>query len=123
MSGETKTAAYICTGCGIGDKLDARQLAKVAQREGKMALVREHAFLCSDGGVATIRNDIAGEGVTHAAIFSNLSRSVVTCDRAQSVPASSLRISCISTNEAAVISTRSWFGRNFMQLVRSISRP
>jgi quinone-modifying oxidoreductase subunit QmoB len=68
MSGETKTAAYICTGCGIGNKLDARQLAKVAQREGKMALVREHAFLCSDDGVAQIRNDIAGEGVTHVMI-------------------------------------------------------
>jgi len=39
---ETKTAAYICTGCGIGDKLDAARLAKVAKREGKMALVREH---------------------------------------------------------------------------------
>jgi quinone-modifying oxidoreductase subunit QmoB len=60
-----KTAAYICTGCGIGDTLDAKQLAKVAQREGKMALVREHAFLCSDEGVAQIRADIAGEEVTH----------------------------------------------------------
>ena len=62
---DMKTAAYICTGCGIGDKLDAKQLAKVAQREGKMALVREHAFLCSDDGVATIRKDIADEAVTH----------------------------------------------------------
>ncbi|MFO1218356.1 MAG: FAD-dependent oxidoreductase [Burkholderiaceae bacterium] len=62
---DTKTAAYICTGCGIGEALDAKQLAKVAQREGKMALVREHAFLCSDDGVAQIRKDIAEEGVTH----------------------------------------------------------
>jgi quinone-modifying oxidoreductase subunit QmoB len=62
---EIKTAAYICTGCGLGDKLDAKQLAKVAQREGKMALVREHAFLCSEDGVATIRKDIADEAVTH----------------------------------------------------------
>jgi quinone-modifying oxidoreductase subunit QmoB len=62
---DMKTAAYICTGCGIGDRLDAKQLAKVAQREGKMALVREHAFLCSDDGVATIRKDIADEAVTH----------------------------------------------------------
>ena len=60
-----KTAAYVCTGCGLGDALDAKQLAKVAQREGKMALVREHAFLCSDDGVASIRRDIADEGVTH----------------------------------------------------------
>ena len=65
---ETKTAAYVCTGCGIGDKLDAAQLAKVAKREGKMALVREHEFLCSEDGVATIRRDIDGEGVTHVMI-------------------------------------------------------
>ncbi len=63
---ETRTAAYICTGCGIGDKLDAARLAKVAKREGKMALVREHPFLCSDEGVAAIRADIEGEeAVTH----------------------------------------------------------
>lgn len=61
-----KTAAYVCTGCGIGDVLDAAQLAKVAKREGKMALVREHAMLCSDEGVASIRADIDGEeAVTH----------------------------------------------------------
>jgi len=41
-----KTAAYLCAGCGIGERLDTKQLAKIAQREGKMALVREHAFLC-----------------------------------------------------------------------------
>jgi len=63
---ETKTAAYVCTGCGIGAKLDAKQLAKVAKREGKMALVREHPFLCSEEGVASIRADIEGEeAVTH----------------------------------------------------------
>ncbi|HSN31867.1 MAG TPA: FAD-dependent oxidoreductase, partial [Ideonella sp.] len=60
-----KTAAHICTGCGLGDRLDAQRLAKVAQREGKMALVREHPFLCSDDGVAAIRKDIDDEGVTH----------------------------------------------------------
>jgi quinone-modifying oxidoreductase subunit QmoB len=60
-----KTAAYICTGCGIGEQLDAKQLAKVAQREGKMALVREHPFLCSDEGVALLRQDMADEGVSH----------------------------------------------------------
>ncbi|MBK6862789.1 MAG: hydrogenase iron-sulfur subunit [Ideonella sp.] len=65
---QMKTAAYLCSGCGIGDKLDMKQLAKVAQREGKMALVREHAFLCSEEGVQQIRADIASEGVTHLMI-------------------------------------------------------
>jgi quinone-modifying oxidoreductase subunit QmoB len=66
--GDTKTAAYLCSGCGIGERIDTGQLAKIAQREGKMALVREHAFLCSDEGVQTIRDDIAGEAVTHVMI-------------------------------------------------------
>jgi quinone-modifying oxidoreductase subunit QmoB len=65
---EMKTAAYLCTGCGIGEALDAAALAKVAQKEGKMALVREHAFLCSTEGVELIRNDIANGAVTHVMI-------------------------------------------------------
>jgi quinone-modifying oxidoreductase subunit QmoB len=65
---ETKTAAYLCSGCGIGEAIDTAQLAKIAQREGKMALVREHAFLCSGEGVQAIRDDIEKESVTHLMI-------------------------------------------------------
>jgi quinone-modifying oxidoreductase subunit QmoB len=65
---EMKAAAYICKGCGIGDRLDAGALAKVAQKEGKAALVREHDFLCSAAGVQMIRDDIEKEAVTHVAI-------------------------------------------------------
>lgn len=65
---EMKTAAYICRGCGIGERLSTQQLAAVAQKEGKMNLVREHAFLCSGAGVQTIREDIEKEGVTHVMI-------------------------------------------------------
>ncbi|MEO1766108.1 FAD-dependent oxidoreductase [Thiobacter aerophilum] len=65
---DQKTAAYICQGCGLGERLDTRQLAQVASRDGKMNLVREHPFLCSSEGVAMIRNDIENEGVTHIAI-------------------------------------------------------
>ncbi len=65
---ETKTAAYICTGCGIGERLSAAQLAKVAEREGKMTLVRRNAFLCSADGVQSICDDIEREGVTHVMI-------------------------------------------------------
>jgi quinone-modifying oxidoreductase subunit QmoB len=63
-----KTAAYICKGCELGNRLDAASLVKVATKEGKMNLVREHDFLCSAEGVAMIQNDIDNEGVTHAAI-------------------------------------------------------
>jgi quinone-modifying oxidoreductase subunit QmoB len=65
---ETKTAAYICQGCGIGERLSTRQLAKIAQKEGKMALVREHPFLCGAEGVGLIRDDIEREAVTHVLI-------------------------------------------------------
>jgi len=62
---DKKFAGYICTGCGIGERLDTKQLEQVATREGKMNLCRQHPMLCSKEGVALIRNDIANEGVTH----------------------------------------------------------
>jgi quinone-modifying oxidoreductase, subunit QmoB len=63
-----KTAAYVCGGCGIGERLDTAQLAKIAEREAKMSLVRQHPFLCSEEGVSLVREDIEKEGVTHIAI-------------------------------------------------------
>ena len=65
---EMKTAAYICQGCGIGERIDTQQMVKVATREGKMAVVREHAFLCNAEGVQMICDDIANEGVNHIMI-------------------------------------------------------
>ncbi|MCK6385963.1 MAG: hypothetical protein L6Q52_16730, partial [Rhodocyclaceae bacterium] len=63
-----KYAAYVCSGCGIGDKLDVGALEKIAQKEGKMALVKSHSFLCNAEGVQMIRDDIANDGVTHLCI-------------------------------------------------------
>ncbi len=65
---EMKTAAYICQGCGIGERLDTGQMVKVAQKEGKMQVVREHPFLCSTEGVQVIRDDIEQNAVTHIVI-------------------------------------------------------
>jgi quinone-modifying oxidoreductase subunit QmoB len=65
---EVKTAAYVCAGCGLGDVLDIGELEKIAQKEGKMQLVRRHDFLCSAAGVKTIADDIASGGVTHVMI-------------------------------------------------------
>ena len=65
---DMKTAAYICKGCGIGERVDTAQMAKVATKEGKMHLAREHDFLCSAAGVQTITDDIDKEGVTHVVI-------------------------------------------------------
>jgi quinone-modifying oxidoreductase, subunit QmoB len=65
---DNKFAAYLCAGCGLGDTLDMKALEKIAQKEGKMQLVRQHGFLCSAQGVQVIRDDIEKEGVTHAMI-------------------------------------------------------
>jgi quinone-modifying oxidoreductase subunit QmoB len=65
---DNKFAAYICSGCGIGDTLNVGAMEKVATKEGKMALVKSHPFLCNAEGVQMIRDDIANEGVTHLCI-------------------------------------------------------
>ncbi len=65
---DMKVAAYICQGCGLGERLDTADLAKVAQKEGKAAVVKEHPFLCNAEGVAMIRNDIDNEAVTHVMV-------------------------------------------------------
>ncbi|KAA3629357.1 MAG: FAD-dependent oxidoreductase [Proteobacteria bacterium] len=62
---EKKIGAYICSGCGIGDRLDTKQLATIAEREGKAAFAKQHEFLCSAEGVKLIQDDIDAGEVTH----------------------------------------------------------
>jgi quinone-modifying oxidoreductase subunit QmoB len=68
VADEIKVGAYICKGCGLGERLDCGQLATIAEREGKASLVREHDFLCNAEGVAMIQNDIDSEGVNKVVI-------------------------------------------------------
>ena len=68
MSDEIKTGAYICKGCGLGERLDCDQLATIAEREGKASIVKQHDFLCNAEGVAMIQNDIDNEGVNRVMI-------------------------------------------------------
>lgn len=65
---DKKLAAYICTGCGIGERLNAGQLETIATREGKMQICKQHNMLCGKEGVQLIKDDIANEGVTHVMI-------------------------------------------------------
>ncbi|MEW6119138.1 MAG: hydrogenase iron-sulfur subunit [Pseudomonadota bacterium] len=65
---DIKVAAYICKGCGLGERLDTDALVKIAQKDGKVPMAKTHDFLCSADGVAMIRNDIANDGVTHIMI-------------------------------------------------------
>ncbi|HOV85437.1 MAG TPA: FAD-dependent oxidoreductase [Syntrophobacteraceae bacterium] len=59
---EQKIAVYICTGCGIGDALDIEALGKVATKECKAPICRNHPNLCSREGVDLIKGDAAQEG-------------------------------------------------------------
>ena len=55
---EVKIGGYICTGCGIGERLDASQMNGVALREGRISSCKEHEFLCSSAGVKMIQDDL-----------------------------------------------------------------
>ena len=68
MADEMKIGAYICNGCGIGDRLDSGQLETTATRDGKAAICQQHDFLCSEEGVKMIQNDIDNEGVNRVVI-------------------------------------------------------
>jgi len=65
---DKKFGAYICKGCGIGERLNANQLASVATKEGKMAFAKQHDFLCNSEGVAMIQADINAGEVNHLMI-------------------------------------------------------
>jgi len=47
---------YICTGCGIGEKLDVSKLTEIAESAG--AKVKTHEFLCGKEGLEMIKKDI-----------------------------------------------------------------
>jgi quinone-modifying oxidoreductase subunit QmoB len=65
VADEKKIGAYICKGCGLGERLDTDQLEMIATREGKANFAKQHDFLCSAEGVETIRKDIDDGEVTH----------------------------------------------------------
>ena len=65
---EKKTAAYICTGCGIGEALDIEALSKVATDEYKAPICRTNNIYCSPEGVAEIQKDIESEEVNTVVI-------------------------------------------------------
>ena len=68
MADDRKFAGFVCTGCGIGDRLDAGQLEQTAKRDGKMTTCQQHEMLCSKAGVQLIRDTIDNEGATNIMI-------------------------------------------------------
>ncbi|OQW93544.1 MAG: heterodisulfide reductase [Beggiatoa sp. IS2] len=68
MAVDKKIGAYLCQGCGIGERLNVNQLANIATREGKASFAKQHEFLCNSAGVAMIQADIAAGNVTHVVL-------------------------------------------------------
>ena len=68
MADELLMGAYICKGCGIGDRLDCSQLESTATRDGKAKYAKSHDFLCSAEGVAMIQADIDAGETNHVII-------------------------------------------------------
>ena len=58
-----KLGVYVCTGCTIGEAIDAAKLAKVASGECHAAVCRTHPALCGGEGSGQIRQDLAGGAV------------------------------------------------------------
>ncbi len=70
---DKKYGVYICTGCGIGDKLDIAALTSVPEEEGINCTT--HPFLCSKAGVELIQKDI-DEGKVNTMVIGACSRRV-----------------------------------------------
>ncbi|MFC1971801.1 FAD-dependent oxidoreductase [Chloroflexota bacterium] len=55
---DKKTGVYICTGCGIGDALDADKLCELANDEYSVDVCKTHTALCGEEGAQVILKDI-----------------------------------------------------------------
>ncbi|RJP78340.1 MAG: FAD-dependent oxidoreductase [Desulfobacteraceae bacterium] len=58
---DKKYGVYICTGCGIGDALDIKDLCGVPEEEGLP--VQTHPFLCGKEGIDLIKKDMKEKGI------------------------------------------------------------
>ena len=74
MTSEIRTAAFICHGCGIGERINTERLEQVARKEGRIDEVVHHEFLCGDNGVDTIRSSIDNEELSHIVLAACSSR-------------------------------------------------
>ncbi|RLA06955.1 MAG: heterodisulfide reductase [Gammaproteobacteria bacterium] len=92
MAEEIKTGCYICTGCGIGERLDDKQMQTIATRDGKAKFVKSHQFLCSDDGVKTINDDIKSEQLNRLVIAGCSRRAKMNTFEFDNIPTSRANI-------------------------------
>jgi len=88
VADELLMGAYICSGCGIGDRLDCGQLEQTATRDGKAKFAKTHEYLCSAEGVAMIQADIDSGETNHVIIGACSRRAKVEAFNFQSVTVS-----------------------------------
>jgi quinone-modifying oxidoreductase, subunit QmoB len=74
---EKKLGVYICGGCGLGDALDLDAIAKVATKEYKAAVCRQHSQLCGNEGAGLIRTDL-DQGEVDSAVIAACSPRVMS---------------------------------------------
>lgn len=60
---EKKIGVYICSGCDIEKAVEISELEKVAAREYKVPVCKNHPFLCSQEGIQLLKDDQKNEGV------------------------------------------------------------
>ncbi|CAK0750089.1 quinone-modifying oxidoreductase, subunit QmoB [Gammaproteobacteria bacterium] len=68
MAEVIKIGAYLCKGCGLGERLNFVKLENAAKKAGKANVVRSHDLLCGQEGVDLIKADIEKEGVNRVMI-------------------------------------------------------
>lgn len=69
MEGEgRKMALAVCTGCGIGQSIDADKLTDAAREACQGLNCLKHASLCSEAGLAELHSQLQKEGVDRLAI-------------------------------------------------------
>ncbi len=88
MADEILIGAYICKGCGLGDRLDCGQLETTATRDGKAKFAKSHDYLCSAEGVAMIQADIDAGETNHVVIGACSRRAKVEAFNFQNVTVS-----------------------------------
>ncbi len=65
---ETKIGIYICTGCDIGEAVEADKLVEMAEEDCSPAVCKVHEALCSDEAVNMIKGDITSENLNRVVV-------------------------------------------------------
>ncbi len=60
---EKKVGVYLCTGCGIGEAVEAEKLQSLASSECHVQFCKIQPFLCGDEGTRAIIDDAQKEGI------------------------------------------------------------